>query len=238
MLRRQLERTAMLADSAARADLLPEAEIRASLGAERDRIAREIHDTVAHAVSLMVLQAGAVRTRLDHRHARERAALADSEETGRRAIADLRRMLTMLRSDKSEGLAPQPTIAALADLAEESRRLGLAVELTMNPPAEAGIGGLDPALEVSIYRIVQEALTNVRKHSRASRVRIVLDQQRDRVHLSVVDNGCGTPEPATAPGFGLSGIRERVGVFGGDVEAGPLPRGGYAVEVDLPLAPR
>ena len=210
--RSQLARAARLADRAARAEVQREEHARQAVRMERDRIARDMHDTVAHAVSVMVLQAGAVRSRLPQELASERLALDQCEETGRRTIADLRRMLGLLRADDGADLEPQPTLAQLEALVEESRRLGLSVTLQR----EGVQPSLDPSAEVSAYRIVQEALTNVRKHAGASTAQVLLRFADGQVHVRVTDDGVQGQAAADRPeGYGLLGIRERVELYGG-----------------------
>jgi signal transduction histidine kinase len=231
-LRAQVGRAAHAADRAARVELLRDEHARAEVRAERDRIAREMHDTVAHAVSVMVLHAGAVRSRLPDELESERHALDESEQTGRRAVAELHRLLGLLRDgDGDLPTAPQPRLSDLETLVAESRAVGLEVEVRVagSPPRS-----IEPAVEVSAYRIVQEALTNVRKHAGACRVVISLDFVDDQMHLRVEDDGAATSSAESA-GFGLVGISERVAVYGGRVTAGPLVSGGFALEARLPI---
>lgn len=227
--RAQLERAARLAARAARAEVQREEHAREAVRVERDRIAREMHDTVAHAVSVMVLQTGAVRSRLPEDLASERTALDQSAETGRRAIADLRRLLGLLRSDDEvDRVEPQPTLGQLDALVTESRRLGLDIDLQV----EGDWPTLDPSLEVSAYRIVQEALTNVHKHAHASTATILLRYATGQVHISVTDNGTSDPR-SDAEGFGLLGIRERVEVYGGRLSAHRNGQG-FVLDASLP----
>lgn len=232
--RHQLQRAEALGARLARAEAESEEQARAAVLEERVRIARELHDTVAHAVSVMVLHAGAVRSRLPEGTETEQAALAEAEGTGRRAIAELRRLLGVLRSgDEPANTAPQPTLAELDALVEESRQLGLAVALRVAGDRPA----LEPAIEVSAYRIVQEALTNVRKHARAHSARVDLGFEPEWLRMRVVDDGVG-PAPATsANGHGLAGIRERVEVYGGQMSVSSAPGGGFVLEVALPVGP-
>jgi signal transduction histidine kinase len=217
-LRHQVQQAAAAADRAARAEMAREQHAVSAVRAERARIARELHDTVAHAVSVMVLHTGAVRSRLPVALTTERDSLARTEEAGRRAIGELRRMLGVLRRADGTGdtapvtADPPPTLAELDGLLEESRRTGLRAELTVEgirPP-------LEPAVEVSAYRIVQEALTNVRKHAGARSVRVALRFDAVGLRLRVADDGRGSSTPVRS-GHGLAGIRERAEVYGGDV---------------------
>jgi signal transduction histidine kinase len=247
-LRAQVRRAERLADAAARAELRQEESVRAAVRSERLRIARELHDTVAHAVSVMVLQQGAVRTRLPEELASEAAALARTEEAGRQAIVELRRLLGVLREDDPAPLGagvvldsadtePQPTLAGLDRLADEARRDGMDVHVQIDGDRRP----LEPAVEVSAYRIVQEALTNVRRHARARHVDVRVSYGGDRLRISVADDGVGAPvsvqgRQGPAPtGYGLIGMRERVEVYGGSLRLSS-PRGrGLTVDAELPL---
>jgi signal transduction histidine kinase len=235
--RHQLQRAEALGARLAWAEAEREEHARAAVLEERVRIARELHDTVAHAVSVMVLHAGAVRSRLPAGTESEQAALSDAEGTGRRAIAELRRLLSVLRSaDGPAATSPQPTLAELDGLVEESRKLGLAVALNV----EGDRPTLEPAIEVSAYRIVQEALTNVRKHGRARSARVDLGFGPDWLRVRVADDGVGAASRAavgaSGNGHGLVGIRERVDVYGGRMSVSSPPGGGFVLEVALPLA--
>ena len=233
VLRTQLERTARLAAEAARVELRRDQHAHEAVAAERGRIARELHDTVAHAVSVMVLQAGAVRSRLPGHLVAERDALDSTADTGRRAIAELHRLLGVLRDDGGvPDTEPQPTLALLDRLLDEARQVGLQVDLRV----EGDRRPLDPAVEVTAYRILQEALTNVRKHAHARSVAVRLGYQPDRLCLQVRDDGDGFPTttPAGTGGWGLVGMRERVEVYGGTLLAG-RPDGGRGWAVDATL---
>ena len=231
-LRAQLERTAAVADRAARAEMMREQYALAAVVDERARLARELHDTVAHAVSLMVLNAGAVRSRLPEGSAAERAALAAAEDQGRRAITELRQMLGVLRTG-GETTEPLPTLARVDELVDESRALGLRIDVeVVGEPVE-----LPAALEVSAYRIIQEALTNVRKHAAASSVAVRLDYAADALSVTVSDDGVG-PEIHSRPnGHGLVGIRERVDLHGGTLRTEAGPGGGFVLCARLPMEP-
>lgn len=206
---------------------------RDAVAEERARIARELHDVVAHSVSVMTVQAGGVRRLLTEDQARERAALVAIEETGRRALTEMRRMVTVMRDNGTEGsLEPQPGIATLDRLAGEVREAGLPVELT--------IGGVDAQLpagvDLSVYRIVQEALTNVMKHAGPAHASVTVTRGTDVVELVVEDDGSRSASVSTG-GHGLIGMRERVAVYGGDFEAGPRPGGGFRLRARLPFEP-
>ncbi len=221
LVRRQ---TLQALDAGARAALL-EVEARESASRERDRIARELHDVVAHAVSLMVVQAGAERMSLPQGADRTRACLDAIETTGRQALVELRTMLGVLRAtDNSDELLPQPDLAALPRLVESVRAAGLAVELdvTGRSDAPAGVG-------LAAYRVVQEALTNALRHGGGSAV--VQVKGGDRVTIEV-RSPLGKASEIGA-GRGLIGMKERVELFGGSVSAGPVGSE-WVVSADIP----
>ncbi|MBE2318151.1 sensor histidine kinase [Solirubrobacter sp. CPCC 204708] len=199
---------------------------------ERARIARELHDAVAHSVSVMVLQAGAVRRLLgdDPAREREREALAGVEETGRQAVVELHRMLGILRKrDDGAELAPQPSLARVEALVEQVREAGLNATLNI----EGDPATLAPGLDMSAYRIVQEALTNALRYAPGARVDVRVRYGRD-LQLEVRDDGPGHA-PSAGSGHGIVGMRERAALFGGELEAGPLPGGaGFRVHARLP----
>jgi signal transduction histidine kinase len=203
---------------------------------ERGRLAREVHDIVAHSLSVMVVQAGAARSVAGDSPEEVRTALGEIERTGREALGEIRRLLGAVRSggsdDGEDGRSPQPGLAALPTLLERFRGLGLAVEAER----ESGLATLPTTIDLSAYRIVQEALTNCLRHARGAPARVVLARERDEL-LVEITNGPGRPSPAAPPGIGhgLSGMRERVAVYGGAFEAGPLPAGGWRVRARLPL---
>ncbi len=229
-LRDQLERAGAAAARATRAEMRSDEHAREAVRAERDRIAREMHDTLAHTISVMVLHAGAVRSRLPESFASERGALADSEETGRRAISDLRRLLGLLRTDSGPAeVAPQPTLTSLEELVAQTRAIGIDVDLAV----VGDLNGLDEAIQISAYRIVQEGLTNVRKHAGARHIGVVVRCSQRGVDLRVSDDGHGLAD-SKEEGFGLVGVRERVEMYGGELSAGPAPTGGFVLEASLP----
>jgi signal transduction histidine kinase len=195
---------------------------------ERARIARELHDMVTHNVSVMVVQAAAGNEVFDAHPEQARAALRAVEETGRRALGELRRLLDVVADDGAE-YDPQPGLRRLDDLVDSVRATGLGVELTVEgTPRE-----LSPALELSAFRIVQEALTNTLKHARASRASVRVRYAPDALELEVADDGVGAV--STEGGRGLVGMRERAALFGGEVAAGARPGGGFAVRARMPL---
>ncbi|MET8142331.1 histidine kinase [Sphaerisporangium sp. NPDC005288] len=207
---------------------------------ERARMALELHDPVAHSVSVMVMQAGGVRMTLRGTHPRASEALALVERIGRGAVEELQRMLRLLGAGEAPGLVPQPSLAGLEELAERARAGGLAVTVaTEGEPVPLPAG-----LEVSAYRIVQEALTNAIKHAGPTRAVVVLAYRPGELSVEISDQGPpeGRPRPPDAAeaseGRGLAGVRERVGLFRGTLAAGPRPGGGFRVHAVLPLRPR
>ncbi|MBO3745848.1 sensor histidine kinase [Streptosporangiaceae bacterium NEAU-GS5] len=210
---------------------------REAVAEERARLARELHDIVAHSVSVMVMQAGGVRLMLRDDQTKERETLAVVEETGRGAVEELRRMLDLLRGPGADGLTPLPGLARLDDLVEQVRSAGLDVKVEV----EGEPGPLPAGLDLSAYRIVQEALTNALKHAGPTEVTVTITYRPNELALEVADSGPrgGIREaPAAAGGHGLIGMRERVALFRGDLTAGPLPDRGFAVRVALPLTAR
>jgi len=206
---------------------------RAAVVDERARIARELHDSVAHTVSMMVLQAGGVRRMLGPELVREREALASVERAGRQSVAELRRMLGILRaSDRGRDLAPQPSLAHVGELVDAMREIGVTVELSVDGKPRA----LPPGVDLSAYRIVQEALNNVAKHAGRAGARVTVRYNAADVTVGVIDDG-ESAKPGESPrfGHGLIGMRERVALYGGTLEAGPQPHGGFAVRAVLPL---
>lgn len=207
---------------------------------ERARIARELHDVVAHGLSVIVVQAGAERRSLHNSTMDEESVttvLSSIERTGREALVDLRRLLGLLRrTDDPIALSPQPGLAQLDDLLSSVREAGLRVEVDISGDRSP----LPPGLDLTAYRIVQEALTNVLKHANAHCVRVGVAFQRNHLDLDVSDDGTpGTPSgiATSGPGHGLIGMRERVSVFGGTITAGASADGGWTVHARLPVAP-
>ncbi|MEX2622004.1 MAG: sensor histidine kinase [Egibacteraceae bacterium] len=200
---------------------------------ERTRIARDLHDLVGHAVSLMTVQAGVARVAVDGNDTpRAREALGAVETAGRQALDELRRVLGMLQTpggDGEAGLAPQPGIEAVEDLVEQHRRAGLPVDLHHDGQPRAVPAGV----ALAVYRIVQEALTNVRKHAGAPRTDVTLRYRPQAVEVAVHDQGPGH-RGRPRDGQGLPGMRERVALYGGELRVGPGPRGGFALEAIVP----
>jgi signal transduction histidine kinase len=208
-----------------------EVAARLAVAEERARIARELHDIVAHAVSVIVLQVGAVRHNLPEAQDEDREALRGVEQTGRTALADMRRLLGALRRDGDDiDLAPQPGLGSLDPLLDEFRRAGLPVRLSVDGDPVP----LPPTLDLSAYRIVQEGLTNTLKHAGPAQATVVVRYTQRELELDVTDDGRGAEENG-AGGHGLIGMRERVAIYGGELQTGPRHGGGYAVHASLPL---
>ena len=198
---------------------------------ERNRIARELHDVIGHSVSVMTVQASAVRRLMHEDQGRERAALETVESTGREALAEMRRMIGVLRgSDGAPDLTPPPTLAQLDRLVQTVRAAGLDVRVeTAGAPVP-----LPPGLDLTAYRLVQEALTNTLKHASATRAEICLRYGNGGLTVRVRDDGRG-PAPDAQPGAGLTGMRERVAVYGGHLFIGSGESGGYELRAELPV---
>lgn len=197
---------------------------------ERARIARELHDVIAHNVSMMVLQAGAERRVLNGGAGSTREVLQTIEQVGRSALTEMRRLLGMLRSDAAESLRPQPGLEDLPALAAQVREAGLPVELRI----EGEPRSLPAGIELSAFRIVQEALTNTIKHAGQARAQVSVRYRADMLELEIVDDGRGTAGGAAGKGHGLVGMRERVALYGGHLAVGHHPAGGFAVRARLP----
>jgi signal transduction histidine kinase len=217
---------------AERAERERETAARLAVAEERARIARELHDIVAHSVSVMVLHVGTVRRTLPDALADDRDALIAVEETGREALTEMRRLLgAMRREGDGVDLAPQPGLDRLEPLFEEVGRAGLPVRLTV----EGEPFRLPPAVDLSAYRIVQEGLTNVLKHAGASRADVALRYEAGGLRIEVRDDGAAAA-PVDGLGHGLVGMRERVKIYGGEMSAGPVAGGGFLLSTRLPVA--
>jgi signal transduction histidine kinase len=198
--------------------------------AERGRIARELHDVVAHHVSMIVLQAGAERHALAGAENGTRDVLGTIEQTGRSALTEMRRLLQMLREDEADPLAPQPGLADLPVLVSQVREAGLDVALEVDGERRE----LPVGLELSAYRIVQEALTNALKHAGDAAASVRVRYGEDAIELEVTDDGMGGGSVERVGGHGLVGMRERVALYGGQLEARRRDEGGYVVRALLP----
>ncbi len=212
------------------------ATARAAVADERARIARELHDIVAHNVSLMVVQAIAADRVQDHDPVRAHELHRTIEETGRTAVAELRRLLHLLRTDDEPATTPpQPGTARIPELLESVRAAGLTVGYAVRGTPRA----LPAGTELAIYRVAQEALTNTLKHAGRTTVDLTLHWQTHQVTVKVCDQGsvgaAASPSPTARGGHGLLGMRERVGILGGTLHASPRPEGGYCVHASIPL---
>ena len=219
-------------ERAARAERERELRARDAVAEERARIARELHDVVGHSVSVMTVQASGVRRLLRPEQEREREALLIVERTGREALAEMRRMVGVLRRpEEAPALAPQPSLEHLDRLVEQARETGLPVDLRVEGEALELPAGVD----LTAYRLVQEGLTNAIKHSHATRAEVVVSYGDAQIEVTVSDNGNGVGNGGGG-GHGLVGMRERVSVYGGQLDAGPQPGGGYRLRAKLPVA--
>ena len=208
---------------------------RVAVAEERARIARELHDVIAHSVSVMVVQAGAARRLLNRQPDRAGEAMREVEGSGRDALTELRRLLGVLAARPDEVvLAPQPGLGELEALVGRVDAAGVPVDVRIVGTPRP----LPPGLDLAAYRVVQEALTNVMKHAAGARTQVLVEYGDRDLRLAVVDaGGSDGPAGAAGAGRGLLGMRERVAAYGGDVEAGALPDGGFAVRARLPLEP-
>ena len=221
--------TRALEERAERLEREQAAEQARAVAEEQARIARELHDVIAHNVSVMVVQAAAANDVFDSRPERAREALHAIEASGRSALAELRRLLGVVRGDGAD-YTPQPGLDRLDDLVAQVRAAGLAVAVTVEGAPRALPAGVD----LSAYRVVQEALTNTLKHAEATRADVALRYRDGELDVEVRDDGDG-PDNGSSPGHGLIGMRERVTAFGGTLETGPLNTGGFGVSARFPL---
>jgi signal transduction histidine kinase len=218
---------------AERAELTREEEARRRVDAERLRIAREVHDTVAHAIAVINVQAGVTAHVLDRRPEQARQTLVTIEQTSARALGELRATLGVLRDD-DDRRAPPPGLGQVGELAQLARGAGLDVEVEVRSPARE----LPAAVDQAAYRILQESITNVIRHAGPARARITLTYGPDDLELRVNDDGRGRPGAGHADGGqGIVGMRERAALLGGELVAGPRPGGGFDVRARLPLPP-
>jgi signal transduction histidine kinase len=222
-----------------------EEEARSRVDAERLRIAREVHDTVAHAIAIINVQAGVTAYVLDKRPERARDALLTIEQTSARALDEMRAVLGVLRNPDN-GRGPDPGLGQLNGLTEIARDAGLDIKLDLSSTTTT----LPSAVDHTVYRILQESITNVIRHVGPTRVTVALEYGTDLLEVRVTDDGDGSsddtagPRPAVStvngrsggPGRGIVGMRERCGLLGGELTAGPRPSGGFEVKARLPLA--
>ncbi len=204
---------------------------------EQARLARELHDVIAHSVSVIVVQAAAGDDVFDHHPAAAREALRSIESVGREALAELRRLLAAIGPpDSTEGRRPQPALDRLDELAEPLRAVGLRVGIHR---VDNGTLAVPAGVQLSAYRIIQEALTNALRHANASTIEVRIQATDNLLDVSVTNDGtaraAGSGSPK--PGRGIAGMRERAALLGGILEAGPRPEGGYRVQARLPLQP-
>ena len=231
-LRERAEQAEAAEGRAAQAERERDAAARIAVAEERVRIARELHDIVAHAVSVMVLQVGAVRHKLPETLTEDSDALRNVEQAGRTALAEMRGLLAAMRRDGDEAeLTPQPGLEGLDSLLEEIGRAGLPVQLHVDGEPVALPRGID----LSAYRIVQEGLTNALKHARASNADVTVRYRPDELHIEVRDNGEGS-STSDGLGHGLVGVRERVKIYGGEMSAGTANGRGFILSTRLPLS--
>jgi signal transduction histidine kinase len=207
-----------------------EQTLRRAAADEQARIARELHDVIAHSVSVMVVQATAASDVFETQPEKAREALRSIEDTGRSTLTELRRLLGVVERAAGDTYSPQPGLGAVDDLVARVRSAGLPVALRV----DGELDDLPAGIDLSAYRIVQEALTNTLKHGHASRAEVDLRRTPTGLELEIVDDGVGTGNGQGA-GRGLIGMRERANLVGGEVEAGPRPGGGFRVRARLPL---
>jgi len=219
-------------ERAAQAEREREARARLAVSDERARIARELHDVVGHSVSVMTVQASAARRLLRPHQEQEREALLVVEKTGREALAEMRRMVGVLRRpEEAPALAPQPSLDQIEKLIEHTREAGLPVDFRIEgEPFELPAG-----VDLTAYRLVQEGLTNAMKHARAQHAEVVVRYGDEDVEVTVTDDGLGGGD-GDGGGHGLVGLRERVSVYGGQLEAGPRAGGGFRLRAKLPVS--
>ncbi len=230
-LRRRRREVALLRDRASRLEREREERAVAAVEQERGRIARELHDVVAHGVSVMVVQAQAGPRLLGDADL-ARAAFHSIETSGREALVELRRLLGILRTgDEQLAIGPQPGLGSLGSLVDQVREAGLPVVLRI----EGERGLVPPGVDLSAYRIVQEALTNSLKHAGRAEAEIVIRYSPSTLELEIADNGSPAPAVGNGTGHGLIGMRERVALYGGVLETGVPETGGYEVRARLPL---
>jgi signal transduction histidine kinase len=231
VLSRRAAQALELTERAARLEREQQEAATLAVAAERQRIARELHDVVAHSVSVMTVQAAAVRRLLRDDQQRERQALETVEATGREALTEMRRLVGLLREQGTmPEFAPQPGLATIHALLENVRAAGLPVELEIDgTPRE-----LPPGIDLAAYRVVQEALTNALKYGGTAHAWVSLHWHDLELELEVANDGKGDGA-GSGGGHGLAGMRERVSLYGGTVDSGPRDGGGYVVRARLPV---
>jgi signal transduction histidine kinase len=231
-LRRERHRNVALQKLAAELESQRELRERDAVAVERGRIARELHDIVGHAISLIAVQADAASKLMRRNPERAIEPLDAIQSTSRGALAEMRQLVGLLRENEAEApLGPQPGIEDLEQLLEDARRSGLVVTFEVTGSRQL----LPATLDLAAYRIVQEGLTNVRKHAKNAHARVRLLYEPNQIRIEVCNDGTPASDPAAAGGHGLLGIRERVTLLGGSIDARPQPNGGFAVRACLPL---
>jgi signal transduction histidine kinase len=230
-LRQREGEAARLRTRAARLELEQQARDAAAIADERTRVARELHDVLAHSIGVMTVQAGAARLLIDDAPGRAEESLRTVADTGRQALPELRRLLGVLGDGPPPGaLSPHPGLGRLDALVDELRGVGLPVEVTVR----GAPGELADGVDLAAYRIVQEALTNVLRHGGSAPTQVLVRHRPEAVELEVIDEGPGAPAGQTSAGHGLIGMRERALLYGGEFEAGNRAGGGFAVRARLP----
>lgn len=225
------EREVQLAARTRQLELERESNARRAVLEERVRIARELHDVVAHHVSLMGVQAGAARRVLPSDPTKSEEMLNAIEITSREAVTELHRLLGFLRREEEDGLAPQPSLQQIDALLTQMQDAGLPVTLTI----EGEPRPLPPGVDLSAFRIVQEALTNTLKHAGPARANVAIRYADRALEIEVSDDGIGALTASSPAGNGMLGMRERVGLLGGWLDIGPQPGAGFRVQASLPL---
>jgi signal transduction histidine kinase len=225
--------TDVLTARATRLELERDEAAEAAVAVERSRIARELHDVIGHSISVMGLQAGAVRRGLTPAKERERQMLLSVERLGRDAVAEMHGLIGLLRADDGDKPAAAVTLQQINDLAADMRNAGLSLELCV----EGELADLSPGRALAAFRILQEALTNALRHGPDARVTATLRRGREAVEIVVVNVGGKSSDKPTHPGgYGLIGVRERALLYGGTFEAGRRPEGGFSVVARVPTA--
>jgi signal transduction histidine kinase len=232
LIRRRRMREVLLEDRAAHLRRSSEDRIRHAVADERARIARDLHDVVSHAVSVIVLQARGARRVLGSGSDEVHEALDTIEASGRQALQEMRRLLVVLReSEDDASLVPQPSLRHLEPLLADVRAAGLQVDVCV----DGDIDDLPAGVDVAAYRIVQEALTNSLKHAGPARAQVLIRRESGALELNVTDDGATAPSAVPSAGHGLIGMRERVAVYGGELVTGARDEGGYQVLARFPI---
>jgi signal transduction histidine kinase len=225
---------ASLVERAARLEVERDQQALLAAAAERARIAREMHDVMAHSLAVLISLANGATAKLGREPEQSREALESISELGRQALADTRRLLSVLTTEEDPAVrGPHPGIDDIGDLTDRAASTGLAARLAVRgDPVPVGSG-----LALTAYRIVQEAITNAVKHAKgATAITVELTWTPDLLHIAVTDDGQAGTRPTSLTGFGLAGMRERASLYGGSAIAGPGPAGGWTVDASIPIA--